>query len=111
MKKMKLEEIDQMVEDVRNRNMRQANEVSLLTAQVLREVDDRAAHCAKEVRTERRHVRQQMALAVVMAVMPLAVTATAKVCSALPQPDGYVMNIGANRTAAFTSIDFVLKNL
>jgi hypothetical protein len=109
--KIKDERFEQMLSRVRDRNGRLAKERCLYTREELCERMGNAARSAEDSSAERRRGWLRMALLVVLAVMPLAVAASVTVYRAQPEPDGYVMNIGADRAEMVVSIERVLINI
>ena len=104
------EEFIEMLQQTWDRHRRLLAEQNPFTDEWLLEATHKAAHKAIEAETQRRKMVRRMVLVVVLSALPVATFASISVYRAQPVPDGYAINIGADRTNMVASIDNILKN-
>ena len=103
------EEFVEMLQQAWDRHKRLLEEQSPLPEEWLVEVAHKAAHKTGRADARRRSMVRSMILVVVLSALPVAVFASIGVYRAQPAPDGYTINIGADRAEMVASIDNILS--
>ena len=82
-----------------------------ITDKELRELCHQAVTLPIDARRGRRHTRLRVAAVVVLVFLPLGLVASSVAARLQPHPDGYKMNLGADRSMSVVSISCLMQNL